>query len=116
MHQKDQIFNTLITDQSNKTGQQFKCIETDDIWEKFTINFTVFHPSLNQNENIHIIGSKPELGNWNPLGVNSSREEDEADSEDASDVSDDAGYGNPIRMERYPNAVSWLCEKYGCKM
>ena len=41
-----------------------KYAEINDEWEAFVIKFTVFNPSLNDEDAVYITGSKEELGGW----------------------------------------------------
>ena len=49
----------------NNNGR-FKNVEINDIWEKFTVSFTVFHPSQDANDQMWIIGTNPALGDFKP--------------------------------------------------
>ena len=57
-------YNEILLDCAQREGMNFKQVEINDIWEKFTVNFTVFHPMQDVNDAITIHGADSKLGNW----------------------------------------------------
>jgi hypothetical protein len=47
-------------------GRHYKNVEINDLWEKFTVSFTVFHPYQDANEQMRIVGTNTQLGDWIP--------------------------------------------------
>mmetsp|Transcript_11457 Transcript_11457/g.19382 ORF Transcript_11457/g.19382 Transcript_11457/m.19382 type:complete len:304 (+) Transcript_11457:792-1703(+) len=41
-----------------------RMLEIHDEWQKFIVNFRVYHPSLHKDERIRVLGDRTELGAW----------------------------------------------------
>ena len=40
----NETYNKYLQDYVSREGIQYKQVEMNDVWEKFTVNFTVFYP------------------------------------------------------------------------
>lgn len=47
-----------------KNVKIIKSVQLADTWQKYDLNLTVFHPILDQNEQLRLQGSADGLGNW----------------------------------------------------
>ena len=77
--------------------KRFKNVQIQDEWEKFTLSLTVFHPFLDANEQMQVVGTNPALGNWNTTGKTNLEEA-------------------PITMSRADKNFNWDGNKYGCNV
>ena len=59
----------------------------DDEWQKFKVEFTVFHPMIDEVEEMWITGNCDELGNWSRA--------------------------KQVKMKKCTKSELWLNEKYG---
>lgn len=72
-------------DRKSFGGKKQKVAEINDEWESFYVRFTVFNPSLDNDEEMYICGSKEELGSWE----------------------------NAIKMSKSLQKYDWFEKKYG---
>ena len=106
-------YNEVLLDCAKRGDANYKRVEINDIWEKFTVNFTVFHPINNVNELMTIHGTDHQLGNWNGLSYNEVRNKGQFTLLRTPRYGDDR---QPIRMIRSEKSYDWLKEKYGTTM
>jgi hypothetical protein len=51
-----------MTAKTSNIGNGIKNVEINDVWEKFKVHFTVYHPIVYRDQKVFITGDRPEFG------------------------------------------------------
>jgi len=51
-----------LTAKTTNIGQGLRHVEINDVWQKFKVHFTVYHPIIYQDQQLIISGNRPEFG------------------------------------------------------